>query len=102
MEPNSTVLVVLLLVLAGVLLWVMVRYRLLVLRIAAGLGVVLLSATAGMAVVNDYYGYYQTWGQLSADLTGSYSSFATTTASRTDPIGTRGRLAGRARPAGRA
>jgi enterochelin esterase-like enzyme len=31
-----------------------------------------------MAVVNDYYGYYQTWSQLSADLSGSYSSFANT------------------------
>lgn len=89
-EPNSTLLVVLLLVLAAMLLWAMIRYRLLLVRIAAGLCVVMLSAVAGMAVVNDYYGYYQTWGQLSADLSGSYSSFATTTASRSGPTVVRG------------
>jgi enterochelin esterase-like enzyme len=32
---------------------------------------------AGMGVVNDYYGYYQTWGQLYSDLTGSYSRYTT-------------------------
>ena len=32
--------------------------------------------SGGIALVNDYYGYYQSWSQLSADLSGSYNSYA--------------------------
>ena len=75
MEPNSVTLVVVLLALAAAALVAVVRARPLVLKLLGGLVAVLLSATAGMAVVNDYYGYYQTWSQLSADLSGSYAAF---------------------------
>ncbi|MFN2560604.1 MAG: alpha/beta hydrolase [Jatrophihabitans sp.] len=76
MEPDSTVLVVLLLLLAGGSIAAAIRYRPLAVKIAAGVLAVVLSAVSGILVVNIYYGYYQTWSQLSADLSGSYSKFA--------------------------
>jgi S-formylglutathione hydrolase FrmB len=55
-------------------------------RLGVGVVALALAATGGMAVVNDYYGYYQTWGQLSADLTGSYAQFTSTAlGNRSDP-----------------
>lgn len=82
MEPNSILLVVVLLVLAVSALWALARYRHLAVRIGAGALALVLAAVAGMAVVNDYYGYYQTWSQLSQDLNGSYTAYSTTTAHR--------------------
>ncbi len=76
MEPNSTLLLALTLLAAVAALAGVILLRQLGTKIGCGLLAMLLSVTAGMAVVNDYYGYYQTWSQLSADLTGSYSSFA--------------------------
>jgi uncharacterized protein (DUF486 family) len=57
MEPNSYFLIALLLVLAIAALVALAWYRHLVIRIAVGLLAVLLSATVGIAIVNDYYGY---------------------------------------------
>lgn len=83
MEPNSIWLVALLLCAAGALIYVVARYRPLAAKIAGGLMAVVLSTAAGIAIVNDYYGYYQSWSQLSADLSGKYASFdATTTVAR--------------------
>jgi enterochelin esterase-like enzyme len=76
-EPNSLILLVLLILGAGGLLYVLVRYRHPATRIASGLFVVVLAMTAGVLLVNDYYGYYQTWGQLATDLSGSYPSYPT-------------------------
>src|SRR5579875_2242306 len=59
-----------------------IRFRRLVVRLVSGAVAITLSMTAGMAVVNDYYGYYQTWTALGADLTGSYASFTSATAGR--------------------
>ncbi len=78
MEPDSTALVVVLLLVAAGLIAVAIRFRPLAGKIAAGLFAMVLSAAAGIVVVNIYYGYYQTWSQLSADLSGSYSQFAST------------------------
>jgi len=75
-EPDSTLLVVLLLLAAGGLVFVAVRFGPLDAKIAAGTFAVVLAAGGGIAMVNVYYGYYQTWSQLSADLSGSYSHFA--------------------------
>ena len=45
-----------------------------------------LATVGGMAVVNDYYGYYQTWGELGADVTGNYTQFTSTAlGNRGDP-----------------
>lgn len=57
MEPDSFVLVVLLAVAAVGMLWVLGRYRHLLVRGVAGLLALLLAAAGGVAVVNDYYGY---------------------------------------------
>jgi enterochelin esterase-like enzyme len=76
LEPDSILLVWLLVLAAAAMLWVLVRYRHLLVRGTAGLLALVLAGTAGVAVVNDYYGYYQTWSQLWADATGSYSAFA--------------------------
>ena len=92
MEPNSISFMVTLFLVAAALLALLLRTRMLLVRLAAGLLSLVLAATGGMAVVNDYYGYYQSWSQLSADLSGSYSSFATTTASRTQTASAGGRL----------
>jgi enterochelin esterase-like enzyme len=92
MEPNSVTLLVLLLLAAGGLIYVIVRYRQLIVRIVAGVLTVALAMTAGMAVVNDYYGYYQTWSQLAADLSGNYASFTAAPGHRADPATGAGRL----------
>ena len=77
MQPDSTFLVILLLLLAGGALFAAIRYRHLAVRISTGVLALLLAVLSGVAMVNVYYGYYQTWGQLSADLTNSYSGFTT-------------------------
>jgi enterochelin esterase-like enzyme len=45
-----------------------------------------------MGIVNIYYGYYQTWSQLSADLSGNYATFTVSAASRTADPAVHGRL----------
>src|SRR5579875_2002329 len=92
MGPNSIVLLVLLLAATGGLLWVVARMRHIVVRVLAGLVATALAMTAGMAVVNDYFGYYQTWSQLAADFSGNYGSFTVHAANRTDPAAGGGRL----------
>jgi enterochelin esterase-like enzyme len=74
-EPNSILLVVLVFLAAAGLLVVLVWRRHIVIKVAAGVVALALATFGGMALVNDYYGYYQTWGQLGADLTGNYSQF---------------------------
>jgi hypothetical protein len=75
MEPNSILLVVLVFLAAAGLLTVLIWRRHIVVKVLAGVVALALAAFGGMALVNDYYGYYQTWGQLGADLTGNYSRF---------------------------
>lgn len=77
MEPDSVFLVIVLIVLAGGALFAALRYRHLAVRIPSALLTLVLAVVSGVAMVNVYYGYYQTWGQLSADLTNSYTSFET-------------------------
>jgi len=84
MEPNSLILLVLLLLAAGGLLYALVRYRHLAIRISAATVAVAVAMTAGVLLVNDYYGYYQTWGQLTTDIGGSYPSYPA------DPVSTNG------------
>jgi enterochelin esterase-like enzyme len=75
-EPDSITLAVSLLVSAAAALFVLAAYRAVLVRLLAGTLAIGLAVAAGMAIVNDYYGYYRTWPQLAADLTGHYSSFA--------------------------
>lgn len=75
MEPDSTWLAVLLVLGSGGLIFVTARFRPIVVRILCGLLAVVLGMTAGMAVVNDVFGYYRSWSALQADLAGDYSPF---------------------------
>ena len=68
LEPQSTALFVLLFVMFGVLVWRIAAARRVVFRVlAAGLAFVAAMAF-GVLGVNKYYGYYQTWGSMMADL----------------------------------
>lgn len=73
MEPTSVWLIVLPVLAAIGLLVVMCRWRNIVLRLFAGLFALVLATATGVALVNDYYGYYQTWSALKTDFGGSTS-----------------------------
>jgi enterochelin esterase-like enzyme len=77
LEPQSTVLFVLLIVMFGALMWRIFIGRRIVLRVmAAGLAFVT-AMLFGVLGVNRYYGYYQTWGSMLTDLGGQGVSAAT-------------------------
>ncbi len=80
MEPDSSFLVALVLVFAAGGVVAAVRFRPLAIKIGAGVLALVLALVSGVALVNVYYGYYQTWSQLSADLTNSYAPFTTPSA----------------------
>lgn len=92
MEPNSIALLVVLLAATAALLWVVARMRHIVVRVLAGLVATALAMTAGMGVVNDYFGYYETWSQLAADFSGNYASFTVHAGDRADRASSGGRL----------
>lgn len=77
MEPDSVVLVAVLfgLALGGIV--AVGRCRSWWIKGAAGVLAMVLCVGGGIAVVNDYYGYYTTWGQLSSDLRDNYQPFTT-------------------------
>ena len=69
LEPQSTALFVLLMVIFGALMWPAIFARHTAFRIiAAGLAFIP-AMTFGVLAVNKYYGYYQTWDAVMADLT---------------------------------
>ena len=82
MEPDSATLLVVLLLGAVGSLYALARLRRVIIRVVAAVLAMALCMTAGMAVVNDYFGYYRTWSQLSADLSGNYASFTAPAAAR--------------------
>jgi enterochelin esterase-like enzyme len=69
LEPQSTVLFVLLIVTFGALLCWMLAARRPALRIVAGCVAFLPAMLFGVVAVNRYYGYYETWGAAVSDLT---------------------------------
>jgi S-formylglutathione hydrolase FrmB len=79
-EPDSVLLVILLVAAAGGLVLAAIRMRWLAVKIAAAALALALAAVSGIAMVNDYYGYYQTWSQLATDFSRSYPSFTATNA----------------------
>ena len=87
MEPNSILLVIVLFAAAAAGVYLIIRFSNVFVRIGAGALTIVLASVGGMAIVNDYYGYYQSWGQLGADLTGNYTRFTTTAlGTRTTPL----------------
>jgi enterochelin esterase-like enzyme len=69
LEPQSTLLFVLLIAIFGGLTWWLLRARLAALRVLAAVVSFTVAMMFGVLVVNKYYGYYQTWGAAVADLT---------------------------------
>jgi enterochelin esterase-like enzyme len=71
LEPQGTLFFVLLvLAFAGLVTWLALT-RLVVVRVLAALTAFVPAAAFGVAAVNKYYDYYQTWGGLFSDLSGS-------------------------------
>jgi enterochelin esterase-like enzyme len=69
LEPQSTVFFVLLLLAFAGLVWWMLKTRHLALRIVAAFLAFVPAMLFGVATVNKYYDYYQTWGSAVADFT---------------------------------
>jgi hypothetical protein len=72
--PQSTALFVLLIAMFGMLMWRMVATRRVILRVLAACLAFLSAMLFGIAAVNRYYGYYQTWGAVAADFTSQGAS----------------------------
>lgn len=68
LEPQSTVLFVLLVLIFAGLIWWLVVTRRLAFRIVAGVMSFLVAGWFGVLAVNKYFSYYQTWGAAVADL----------------------------------
>lgn len=77
LEPQGTLFfLLLLLAFAGLTVWI-VRTRKTYFRVFAAILAFVPSMVFGIAVVNKYYDYYQTWGALVSDLTGQSAQPAT-------------------------
>jgi poly(3-hydroxybutyrate) depolymerase len=73
------------------LLTAAIRFRLLPVRALCGALSIVVAMTGGIAAVNYYYGYYTTWGQLSADLHGTSGDLGTVSSDTVSAAGS-GRL----------
>jgi enterochelin esterase-like enzyme len=69
LEPQSTALFVLLIVVFGALMWWMVRTGWVLVRVLAACLAFTVAMAFGVMAVNRYYGYYETWGAVAGDLT---------------------------------
>jgi enterochelin esterase-like enzyme len=88
LEPQGTVFFVLLvLAFAGLITWLALT-KLVVVRVLAAFLAFLPAAVFGIAVVNKYYDYYQTWGELASDLSGSATQSVPQIAQPADTAGT--------------
>ncbi len=76
LEPQSTALFVLLIAMFGVLMWRTLAARRTTFRVLAACLAFVPAMTFGVLAVNKYYGYYQTWGSMVADLTQQSASAA--------------------------
>ena len=90
--PDSQLLTALLIVGSAALLVAVFRLRPLPARIVCGALSIIVAMTGGIAVVNYYYGYYSTWGQMWADFHGATGNLGVITqATGTTALGS-GRL----------
>jgi enterochelin esterase-like enzyme len=76
LEPQSTVLFVLLIAIFGVLMWRTLAARRAAFRVLAACLAFVPAMVFGVLGVNKYYGYYQTWGAMLADVTQQGASAA--------------------------
>jgi enterochelin esterase-like enzyme len=68
LEPQGTVLFVLLVLTFGTLMWWMLSTRRVMFRVMAACLAFVIAMLFGVLAVNRYYGYYQTWGAMFGDL----------------------------------
>jgi enterochelin esterase-like enzyme len=68
LEPQSTALFILLIAVFGVLMWRTLATRHIAFRVLAACLAFVPAMAFGVLAVNKYYGYYQTWGSVVADL----------------------------------
>ena len=76
LEPQSTVLFVLLIALFGALIWRTLATRRTAVRVLAACLAFVPAMVFGVLGVNKYHGYYQTWGAMVADFTRQGASAA--------------------------
>jgi enterochelin esterase-like enzyme len=69
LEPQSTLFFVVLLAMFAGLMWWLIKAQHIAVRIAAALLAFVPAMMFGVAAVNRYYDYYQTWGSAASDLT---------------------------------
>jgi poly(3-hydroxybutyrate) depolymerase len=69
--PDSRLLITLLIAVSIALLVAAIRLRLVAVKTLCGALSIVVAMSGGVAVVNFYYGYYTSWGQLYADLHGT-------------------------------
>jgi hypothetical protein len=69
LEPQSTALFALLILIFGALVWHIMVGRRVVVRVLAACLAFVTAMVFGVLAVNRYYDYYQTWGAMVADLT---------------------------------
>jgi enterochelin esterase-like enzyme len=79
LEPDSRLLAGLLVTGSAALLVAGARLRPLAVKIACGGLAIVVAMTGGIALVNDYYGYYRTWPELRADFSGGLGAVGTDT-----------------------
>lgn len=89
--PDSRLLTALLVAASAALLVATVRLRpppvrLLAVRVLCGALTIVVAMASGVAAVNHFYGYYQTWGQLWDDFHGSTGNLGVITATRPAPL----------------
>jgi enterochelin esterase-like enzyme len=82
LEPQSTLFFLFLLVVFGLLVWWLVTARRLVFRVLAACLAFVPAMMFGVAAVNRYYDYYQSWGAAISDLTNSGVPAAPTVVAR--------------------
>jgi poly(3-hydroxybutyrate) depolymerase len=81
--PDSRLLTALLVTVSIALLVAVIRLRPLPVRILCGGLSIVIAMTGGIAVVNYYYGYYTSWGQLWADFHGGAGDLGAVAATTT-------------------
>lgn len=104
--PDSRVLILLLIIVSVAFLVTAIRWRLLPVRIFCGALSIAVAMAGGIAVVNNYYGYYTTWGQMWADFHGTTGNLGVISVTSAAPLGPGhiswislpGRLSGYSRP----
>jgi len=79
-EPTSSLLIVVLLGGCGGLLVLVVRLKRWAVKAVCGASVIMLATLIGVAEVNNYYGYYTSWGPLFNDLAGNRQALGLTSA----------------------